>query len=932
MKKILKYISLIGLSSFILTGNVKAYTVNVEHSGHSTNFGYTTQTQTISGGACDGVPIYCIEKGATNVQNFYGCEAIYVGNSAYAQVSNEIQDHDTREYLFRVIAKNFGHAATYKNGKVINNYDSIQNYTNWLPSKGLNDLLIKLNSYVTSDINASLSRDNFTYSITSNDGNNATVVMELTTDVPNLESRFTVTDKAKIISRSYANGKYIITATTPIERCKGGNFKLVLNSDVSITAGTNEVYLFKCKDPRQSYIVPITKQGCNINELTNKGAVGNEYEVSVPDPECNCKGTTTMNGQCDTKGVVKDLENDENLKSCIKQGGFAEYCSTNLEKTTDTKKNTTRPILSKTKNSNTNVTLSNNKYCKVYCLENIEYDLPGEIDTQNGSYFKLKRDWNKKDNSGSNMKITGTRTCYTSEIKRETFISDVKALEEQIKNSWNDYQFNKKKKEIIANKDAYKKTGTKSCPYSTTVNKKDAKGNDIKNADGTVQTETQNASKSNTYTYYEAHEQYDYEKGNSAGDGSWNTNVGKHDIEVKWGDNPTCNSDGSITEDTTEPTVVLDKKYETLLTQLSELINQYKSCTEWTNNYCFDPKINFSYDEVYNKDVSGEVKKTIINLEPTKKYYTSVNDSYTAGTEVNGAKTNINYIYADDTNCNTQTSNIDLTTIYMKEEVKKVATYKDAVKEVYTYHPYGTIVTDKSKVEKQENLKSLGYVFPIALQHDPDTGVYNYYLSISNIGVGGNDAVCNNDTYTDKIMGKSCSIFNTKNEVTAGKEYVCQYKTKSCPDCEVECVCPDNSKNCYVENKICKFKECPTCKVECVGCIWNNGDTTVSYKTISLDDVYVDDSQKGQNWSDDAVQEIESKGQEIYSNTPVFEIDLTPTLTSKIRAYNAENKDYSNDTLSCSANNSSNSYYCTSSFLKDFLSQQHANYKDFDRK
>lgn len=95
----------------------------------------------------------------------------------------------------------------------------------------------------------------------------------------------------------------------------------------------------------------------------------------------------------------------------------------------------------------------------------------------------------------------------------------------------------------------------------------------------------------------------------------------------------------------------------------------------------------------------------------------------------------------------------------MKQEVKKEANYKDGVKEVYTYHPYGTIVTNKNSVDKKENLISLGYVFPVALQHDPDTGVYNYYLSISNIGVGGNDTSCE---YKNKIIGADCSLFNTK--------------------------------------------------------------------------------------------------------------------------------------------------------------------------
>lgn len=899
MKKILKYIGLIGLCSFILTSSAKAYSVSVG-SGHLTDFGYSTQNQSIVGGKCDGVPVYCIEKGASNVPNFYGCEAIYVGNSAYAEVTKDFGDHDTREYLYRLIGENFGDAATYKNGRYINDYESLKNPYGWLPQHGLQSLADKLTGYLTKKTNVAISKSNFSYKVLNNDGNTATVVMELISSVPGLKFS---TPGASIGTVDYADGKYTISATVPIIRCKGGNFKLVVNGDIDITVGTNEVYLFKCNNPYQSYIVPINKQGCSINELTNKGTTGNEYEVSVPDPICDCKGTTDMNGSCDKTGSVKDLEKEENLKSCIKQGGFAEYCQTNLEKKVDTHENTVGPILSKTNPSNTNVNLSSNKYCKVYCLEDIKFDLPGRIDTQNGSYFKLKKDWDRKTDSGTNMKITGTRTCYTSEIQKSEFIKDVKDLENQIKDSWNEYQKNKKIKEVIDNKDSYKKTDTKSCSVGS-------------------------GTKSNNYTYYEADVKYDYEYGYPNGDGSWYTNVEKHDLKVKWGDNPTCNSDGSITEDTTEPTYVLDKNFETLLTQLSEVINNYKSCTEWTNNYCFNPKIEFTYDEVY-KDVEGEVKKNISDLGKTTTYFTSVNDSYTNGSKSSGAKTSISYIYANDTSCNTQTSLIDLTTIYMKQEVKKEANYKDGVKEVYTYHPYGTIVTNKNSVDKKENLISLGYVFPVALQHDPDTGVYNYYLSISNIGVGGNDTSCE---YKNKIIGADCSLFNTKNEVKAGREYVCQYKTKSCPNCEVECVCPDGSTNCYVENQVCKYKLCSDCIVECIGCIWNNGDATMAYKTISLDDVYVDDKQIGENWSEENIQEIQDKGQTIYENKPDFRIVMTQTLMSRIREYNDQNEEYSNDTLICSSNNSSNTYYCTSTFLRDTLSSYHANYTDFDRR
>lgn len=106
----------------------------------------------------------------------------------------------------------------------------------------------------------------------------------------------------------------------------------------------------------------------------------------------------------------------------------------------------------------------------------------------------------------------------------------------------------------------------------------------------------------------------------------------------------------------------------------------------------------------------------------------------------------------------------------------------------------------------------------------------------------------------------------------------------------------------------------------------------MAYKTISLDDVYVDDTQIGENWSEENIQEIQDKGQTIYENKPDFRIVMTQTLMSRIREYNDQNEEYSNDTLICSSNNSSNTYYCTSTFLRDTLSSYHANYTDFDRR
>ncbi len=943
MKNIFKYIGVMGIVGFVSLSNINASTVSVEPKpGHDTKFGYKTQTQTLHTENCT-YNIYCLDKGLPNQRSFDGCSISDVTTTAFGQVTG---DHDSKEYQYRVIANNSGLVRVNYADKAVSVLSPAAHGYGNLTNKTVKKSEMK-------EANGSVS-----YTTSSANGY-GTVNATINLGKAGYGDKFYISRGSGVLNAiDNGNGSYSLTITQiPIAECQGAEIVVKVrgissssskdssSSSISITPGT--VYYVDCNDKdRQSYILEIPSSNpnssgtastvtCDINDITKSSTGGLSFTFTVPDDDCNCKGTTTMTGECDSNGEVRDLEDENNLKSCIKQGGFASYCNTNLQKKTDDNSNKKGNVLSETK-PGSSVTLTDNNYCKVYCLEKIDFNLPGTINTDNGSYFKLKKDWNKANDSGTNMSIKGTRTCYTSEIKKKEFIEKTKSLQISIRDSWNEYQKNKKKQEIVDNAGKYKKSGTKDCTYPTTEVQyvKDAKGNLVKNADGTYKTTTVNTTgtKPNPYTYYEAtNVSYPYEKGTSDGDGTWNSKLGTDTVSLTWGNNPTCNADGTITEDTAKPEITLTTEYASLLNDLASEIQKYKSCTEWNNNYCFDPDISFSYDEVYNNLVSGKIDKIVSEVSNQTIHYTSVNNDYKDGDKTDGKKTVQKYIYVNDTTSRTQTSDIDLNTIYMKQEVVKKATYKDATKEIYTYHPFGTIVIDKNTVEKKENLRSLGYAFPIALQHDPDTGIYNYYLAISNIGVGGDDA--GECRYTNKIIGDSCSIFNTKTEAETGKEYVCQYKTKKCPECEVECVCPDGSTNCYVENKVCKFKECEDCKVECIGtCVWNDGDTTISYKTISLDDVYQDDTQIGGNWTEEDVKAIQDKGQTIYENKPVFKIELTPSLMNKIRQYNEDNKEYSNDTLSCSNKNSSGEYYCTSSFLKDFLSKQHANYTDFDRK
>lgn len=916
----------------------------------------TQDGQTQASNDCN-LMIYCIGHGKPNIHSTNECTVEKIVSPALNTIQS-IDNEGAKVAAYRIWTS----GTSLNNGIEGVTYDKLSDAGkaayNTASKLSTNYTLVSING--SSNINAQIINS------TSSSGRyNAEVQVTANTTITDIR----ISSGNRINSKNCNGSACTISISGNIEECKGASPTIYVYGNISGTPatpgtpgtpstpgtpgvdGTPEWYYFKCPG-KQNYIGYTTDANTKAKlipgtsgtdgtpgtpgtpETPGTGFIGSA-SINIPDKDCNCSGTTTMTGKCDTNGKVRDLEDENNLKSCIKSGGFASYCNTNLQKKTDNNKNADGDTLSRTK-PGSSVTLADNNYCKVYCLEKIDFNLPGTINTDNGSYFKLKKDWNKLNDSGTNMSIKGTRTCYTSEIKKSDFIAKVKELQLSIRDSWNEYQKNKKKEEIYENQTHYAKSGTKNCTYPTTEVQyvKDAKGNPVKNADGTYKTTTVNTTgtKPNPYTYYEAtNVSYPYEKGTPNWDGTWNSKLGTDTVSLTWGNNPTCNADGTITEDTAKPEITLTTNYASLLQNLASEIQKYKSCTEWNNNYCFDPDISFSYDEVYNDLVSGKIDKTVTEISNETTHYTSVDNEYKNGDKIDGEKTVQKYIYVDETTSSDQTSNIDLNTIYMKQEVVKEATYKDATKEIYTYHPFGTIVIDKNTVEKKENLRSLGYAFPIALQHDPDTGIYNYYLAISNIGVGGDDA--GECRYTNKIIGDSCSIFNTKTEAETGKEYVCQYKTKKCPECEVECVCPDGSTNCYVENKVCKFKECEDCKVECIGtCVWNDGDTTISYKTISLDDVYQDDTQIGGNWTEEDVKAIQDKGQTIYENKPVFKIELTPSLMNKIRQYNEDNKEYSNDTLSCSNKNSSGEYYCTSSFLKDFLSKQHANYTDFDRK
>ena len=654
---------------------------------------------------------------------------------------------------------------------------------------------------------------------------------------------------------------------------------------------------------------------------SNSSSDSATYEINIEPSDCekNCDVQYSGDFKCDGSGSQTEYINEtNNIISCITSGKYRNNCGgTSIQKTTDV---------------DSKVNLSNsNPYCRVYCKEDISFNLPGEVKVKNGSYFTLSEPFT----STKDISIEGKRSCYvgapknskSNGIDKDQYVKDIKAKQNEIIAKYNEYL--KKKAEYEAYVDARNSTAKEST-CSGTCNKKNVVGASVYYHENT---------NDHVYAIYSAN----YDENGSAtlnqtpNGGKATSKYGEEYTGATGcnGNTPICAAPTKIDDPNLEAkyyTSILDQ-VSTLNDQLNEIVKNYKSCFDWTNNYCsFDPKLTFSYEEVYNSQVSGElVQKGEIKIGQTKdgEYYTKVDSEYN-GKNKGKSETPQNYIKLVGTGIKAVVENVDMTNTYVKKVTTSTKSFEGYTnKVVCSYHPVGTIVVGDNcnKDGNYIKLNGNGYVFPVALEHK-ETRQYNYNLEVSNIGAPGDDSSCTT-TGLNRVVGDSCSKYEQASSKLEAK-YTCQYS--SCPECEVECVCPKDSQNCYVEDKICKY--CDDCVVICVGCTWNDGDLAFGYKQVSLNDVFpnTERTETGYNWNTNSsvnpkaekanatLNEIEEHGQEVYK-TAQYSYTLSPKVMSDIREYNAKaNREtsidnipvggYSNDTLKCS-----NGVHCTSSFL-----------------
>ena len=675
------------------------------------------------------------------------------------------------------------------------------------------------------------------------------------------------------------------------------------SSEVVSEGGTNW-YMIKCGSGIQDFMVEgtvgIPFGDGDTGSSSGSRAYSQPFEISVMPRDCDCEGES--NAFCvECNESYKATDTTKNLLACANADAFKKYCGEkgNLKK-------------------------YENKYCKVYCTEAIEYQLPGRLKTTAGRYFELRKGYelNVSEN-GEPISIKGTRTCFTNKVNKDLYKTDIEEAQDKVIAKYNEYLKYK------AAQAAYSRA-----PETSTENR-----------DPIVDQKTGRVTGFGcSITYSTVREAYTDFKGKYDNDGTYENKIPQSQTYTyTWISSLSGSSCTGLTVGEPEYKVAeLPGKQQEALSaarglegNIASISKKYAKCGNWTNNYCFKPEIDFEYDEPYKKDINGKLEYDgdVQNGASTTAYSTTINNPSTYDITNNTTaheKTQTKYVSVTGSDLGTKPYQVNPKLIYVKKEVTKSVKFKTATKEIVTYHPYGTISVGSCPADEKDNCRSLGYKLPVALQHkstnDANEGIYNYRIKFKNVGVGGKDDSCDSAAY-GRISGEACSLSSVEAD-NCPTDYSCTYQTKKCDNCEIICECPENNPRCEVIDKVCVWKKCPTCEVECLGCIWEKGDTTISYKPISLTKVYSDKEVPGYNWDTnrypevkDVIKRIEDTGESIYDPTQIktkkvlkesyYKITIDNSVGSYIRNYNAKSSGYTNDTLSCKTT------ICRSEFLTE---------------
>lgn len=615
-----------------------------------------------------------------------------------------------------------------------------------------------------------------------------------------------------------------------------------------------------------------------------------------------------------------------------------------------------------------------NRYCSVSCIEDWEFTLPGsQHDIQAGTYFMLS------------AKMKGTRTCVTTNIKYDSkdengyFVHDLKDLNEQIVEAYNTWRaYYETKKQVDAAAPILGKAtcsiGGSSCCESTCGSNENSCCDNGCDGDSGEETCDHKDTPGGTFTGYEYHRDTDSVTSESMSfdGGYWGETK---DVNGSCCDNLSCSDMECIpwNQSSNYNTLVNNlstaaQRFNDLVEERKEIMNEIRECSSWKNEYEFDPIISYAYEEDYymstfikeNNYFIAQVGEDEMKADADAPLYCQdehADDYYECqGSSASSSQFeswNVAACTLSESGCQDDFQDFPKNQ-NIKLQESRASLYKPYTV-FYTKHPTGEVTGEAVDIEddyiEAGKITRLGRVMPVRIT--TPKGVYNFKFAFNQIGQF-NDIDDRAGTDEKENLGRLMNYTNNNSSVVSEDD------TEENP-LNVEPIVTVNSK--FINDKrsvfdamgllplyVCTYEiyedVCKCCgeddfEIEGdVGTVGGNkpptgmgindeGYLTYYYRSVSLNDMFPNSSgggsltgsrPAGSNWTNDKGQQaynaITAAGEFAYEE-PEYSYLLTPSATAKIRNYNRVQEalgGFADFGLSCNEYG----YDCTSMFLDDF--------------
>ena len=596
-----------------------------------------------------------------------------------------------------------------------------------------------------------------------------------------------------------------------------------------------------------------------------------------------------------------------------------------------------------------------NKYCKVYCKEDyakIQLE-PVVKDIKCGSYFKLT------------SRIEGSKSCYTGgetdasarngekSIDKDQYIQDIIDAQVQMIEGLNLYRSAKAALAAEPDWQYSKQIGCNGCTADSWTTTGSYVGPVVTNIDY----------EEGLVTSQETTQTFSYGTKESVSDNVIYDKENKKDVCVS----STCTPGTNKTELLTLITNAMGEgktKMEQGFKAYEAAHTAYNACTTgWQNNFLFEQKIGYYYNENRGNDeykspyydiLESAQNKDLYYLEgtgsaapkPTSKieiWKKATDDKIETGSDYtfdlsieNGSTGKYNYkssyggtfearkytVCKDpEGSCEIREEQISQAA-FVKKYVEKEQDYITPTA-FYQIAANGKITVNSGYTGDKVQLEALFNSLPVSTK---TVGGGIFKLNIEWLGefYDKDNAVGRlmdipGVAWTDRRQGGTTFMDSPKHQNSFTGDYKCYYESPcrpdDCPNCDFVC-----------EGEDCDWIQCPECKIDCTNCIFDLNKLNVNFRTISTTNFNSANRTYGYNWitsssmqalqllnkkADATIKEIEDVNESIYdpegktsdgSSALALSIKLTPKAIRELKNYNEKHSSdggYINDSLTC---------------------------------